>query len=87
MFPGDAMGPPKKIPGEKAQIWLRKEAARVLIERKLPERWALGLLEAVEEREVNKVIVARVVEVVVGRMVPELEVKTGEEVKEERCGD
>lgn len=87
LFPNGAMGPPRPYPTAMEQTAIREAAARALLDRipavvkrhyfggEEPEWRSVinGYLDIVAEREVNKHLVYQVLELVVVRLVPELE--------------
>lgn len=88
LFPGDVLGPAKEAPGVEERVVMREEAEKVLAAW-MPGVWRgdmEGCLEVLEVREVNRVLVARVVELLVVRLCPELEERGAVEMLKERTG-
>lgn len=88
LFPGDVLAPARDPPNEAEQQRLREECEKRLRE-VLPGGWGRGAREVVEglgEREVNRVVVVRVLEGCVGRVFPELGEMGAADVLKERMG-
>ncbi|KAI5793462.1 PXA domain-containing protein [Pyronema domesticum] len=91
LFPGDAMAPAKKYPSEEEKERIKMECEKAVRDR-LPERvrkhWGEGVarrwLEVLGEKEVNKVLLLRVMDLLVSRLIPELTETGGEEWRKRR---
>ncbi|KAF8418218.1 PXA domain-containing protein [Tirmania nivea] len=100
LFPNGAMGPPRPYPTAVEQDAIREAAMQALLD-KIPtvikrhyfgtEQWEWrsvidGYLDILKEREVNKHLIYQVLELVVVRLVPELEEVEVRKLMRERIG-
>jgi len=100
LFPNGAMGPPRPYPTAVEQAAIREGAMQTLLD-KIPavvkrhyfgteqREWRSvinGYLDILEEREVNKHLVYQILELVVVRLVPELEEVEVRKLMRERIG-
>ncbi|KAA8912772.1 PXA domain-containing protein [Sphaerosporella brunnea] len=102
LFPGNAMGPPRKYPSEKEKKRIRKVAEATLLDavpKVVTNVWWKGLdrqekarevgrnwLDAFGDKDVNKVLVIRLLDLLVGRLLPELLESGGAEIRVQRTG-
>jgi len=102
LFPGDALGPPRKYPSEKQKAIIRAETELVLLDvvpRTVTNMWWKGMdreemakevgrnwLDAFGEKEINKVLVVRLIDLVISRLLPELLESGGAEIRKHRTG-
>ena len=103
LFPGNVMGPPRRHPSDREKARIRGEAERVLLAAvpdAICRVWWRGLdegqmraeagrqwLDVFSEKEINKVLIVRVLDLVVGRLVPELLAGGGVEIRRQRTGE
>ena len=103
LFPGNIPAPQKKYPTEKEKKRIRAMAEYTILSavpQTVARVWWGGLekkdmakqvgknwLDPFAEKEVNKVLIVRLIDLVVGRLLPELLVSGGVELRRARTGD
>jgi hypothetical protein len=102
LFPGNALGPPRNYPSEREKKRIRKIAEVTLLDaipEAVTNVWWKDLdrkqkakevgrnwLDAFGEKEINKVLIVRLVDLIIGRLLPELLESGGAEIKMQRTG-
>lgn len=100
LFPGNAMSPTRKYPSDREKGRIRANTERVLLDvvpETLRNVWWKGLdreamekevgknwLEVFSEKEINKVLIVRLLDLAVGRLLPELLESGGAEIRKQR---
>jgi hypothetical protein len=102
LFPGNALGPPRKYPSDKEKRRIRKTAEMTLLDAvpgAVTDIWWKGMdrnqkadeigrnwLDAFADKEINKVLVIRLVDLIIARLLPELAEDGGAEIMAQRTG-